>query len=334
MKDEGRRTRDEVVHRGCRKGQIATMLTLFIGLFLTFAMWTANVGKVAMTRTSTSNAGDAGTLAAASFMASGGNVVNDINEQMKLAFSLWSLIHSVCGSAVPCIPYPNFGYGAVSQAAFIAAQAARVAQAAMAAQQAESAAEDVLRRFAYINGGIDDPIPKRFSDFLDAEQGDLPDEYVWTDRQWSAPAGGTKEVENTFEIVASDIIAPVPAPVPFIVQWGFCDGGATFPCGPWTCCLITFAGVIRAPAFRAIWPEPSSMVMDGNGKVNVTIRRIEPDADLRLWTMRYHDPNVSQDQGIISKSRASYGGGFTIPWPSPVDDEYDDVHLEAVGGGG
>jgi len=52
--------------------------------------------------------------------------------------------------------------------------------------------------------------------------------------------------------------------------------------------------------------------------------------------MRYRDPQAttSEQDGIISKSRVSYGRGMTIPYPAPSDDEYDDVHLKAVGGGG
>jgi len=65
--------------------------------------------------------------------------------------------------------------------------------------------------------------------------------------------------------------------------------------------------------------------IDDEGTVDVTTTRFEPDADLRLWKMRYRDPDTPGG-GVTSSATAEYGGGS----PLPFDGETYEGHLESV----
>jgi hypothetical protein len=67
-------------------------------------------------------------------------------------------------------------------------------------------------------------------------------------------------------------------------------------------------------------------ISGGDGVVSVSATRVEPGSDLRLWNMRYHDPNSGQD-GIQSIGSASFGGGSTKP---PFGGKDYDVRLEST----
>ena len=68
-----------------KKGQAAPLLIMLVAVVLVAMMVVFNTGKVALNRTDTQNASDAGALAAASWLASGQNYISDTSEVMFYA---------------------------------------------------------------------------------------------------------------------------------------------------------------------------------------------------------------------------------------------------------
>src|SRR3989338_2579498 len=93
---------EEARRRGrSRSGQIAVAFFVVIALILLLAAMTMNLGEVARLRTTTANAADAGSLAGASWVASGEN------EAAIIAEAMW--INDLLVQAIFLIPFcPNW----------------------------------------------------------------------------------------------------------------------------------------------------------------------------------------------------------------------------------
>jgi hypothetical protein len=79
------------------RGQIAVMFVVFMALILLLVAATMNLGEVALLKTGTANAADAGALAGASWVASG------TNELAKIAQGMWINVYAV--QAIFTIPF-------------------------------------------------------------------------------------------------------------------------------------------------------------------------------------------------------------------------------------
>jgi len=94
--------REEMTSQPRIRGQVAVSFLVLMGFLILLVRITINVGQMALVRTETSNAADAGALAGASWMASGEN------EAAWVARKMWDAIHMTRALyMVPICPAPE-----------------------------------------------------------------------------------------------------------------------------------------------------------------------------------------------------------------------------------
>ena len=267
------------LHAHCR-GQIATLLTLAIALGLMFTMAATNVGKVALFRTNTSNAADAGALAAVSWLSSADNAIKQLSTDMFEAY----VVHFASQVATFFYPYPFPALGYAFNAAFAAGQFAR-----------------------YVYPGIKD--------------GNLAHDRAKADAVAYAQANSGMGPQERGQFIVQVGNVPTPTPIPIVGPVVFFSCEPPFTPSLASCCIL---GCMHPPCCLPPTPWPDAVlafivdIAGDEGTVSVTTTRTQPDADLRLWTMRYG--------AVTSSATGWYGGGS----PAPFGGSTYKARLEAV----
>ncbi len=287
---------------GDKDGQVAPFLIVILVVLLMATMVTVNIGKIGLTKTRTSNAADAGALAGASIMANGLNAIGDISAQM-LADSLAA--EAVIASGTLNCAYVPYYLGATN-----IAQYAMFAYAWRLGSMSIDEAGRAARQLAFSNVGIDQAKEPRgsnedyetwvkkdspFQQWMHAE-GYVSGYYSWADKQ-----GGENSVR--VDIGGPDDFNLLPTPLPL-------TGSCRFPCPPHGICvlgiyaLINFANIIEAT--------------NDEDPIQLTVTRVEPEADLGLWQMRYA---AAGEEGISSYAEGRAYGGSVAPFGSDYDSQ-------------
>ena len=343
------------------RGQIAIYLTLVIAIALVLTMVMVNIGKISMSRTNTSNASDAAALAAASMLASGDNVIKDLSRVMFIIYTVWMATQLARWLIAPYDYLWTAIFAQVSFTILQMNFYYNIADGSGAKQvgkQAAEAADRQARILAFENANIDDPHSEDVRAFfrkMADDPGYRPPDYSWRDQP--------DQEENTVKVNINGISTLHPIIIPGPVIFGACfpppncyKPGPDVPVAdiveavapPDAAALASLLGSITASigentsTCMCCWPPydecipqippimtlgmgvPMFMIVpNDSGRVTVTTTRIEPDANLRLWQMRYRNPN-GLEEGISSRATASYGGGSM-----PVGSSYD-VRMENV----
>lgn len=322
-----------------KKGQIAPFMIAIIVVLIMAIMVTVNIGKVGLTKTNTANAADAGALAGSTMHANTLNSLADTNTSMiaeYLATEVAFLLPlSICDEWMRYVGY----------LAFVAAQTAQYALAWSNADRQYKEAESAAKQFAFMNSGIDEAKPRlegeTYEAYLERESkfgqwmkddGYESGIYAWTDKDGK---------ENSFrvDVDASGFPGLIPMPMVLVgVNWdwiGWCDPEeGCNPCVADTlkyveCLLKAEANPTTYTMFHTpltckmfVWtfiayPVPIAYiggVVDNSPELTVTTTRIEPNADLGLWEMKYGS--------VSSQAKAKSSGGSVGPIPDPGYDSY------------
>ena len=199
-----------------REGQIAPFMIAIIVVLIMALMVTANIGKIALTKTHTANAADAGTLAGSTTHANTLNNLADTNTAMIAEYLSTEALFLV--TSLLEIEAPRF----LAYWAFIVAQSAQFVLAWTTAYKGYNDARSVARQFAFMNAGIDESkerLPgESYESYLQREskfgqwmkeKGYESGRYTWTDKNGK---------QNSFnaEVEAPDFPGLIPTPGVFV----------------------------------------------------------------------------------------------------------------------
>ena len=335
--------------RNKKKGQIAPFMIAVIVILLIALMVTVNLGKISLTKTDTANAADAGALAGASTHANSLNAIADINSLMIADY--------LSNQAAFLIPI-NMCKGKwryVQYLAFVAAQTAMFIQSWDLGGTSYESARNSARQLAFSNVGIDEAKPRQgnetyeewlkresnFGQWMDKNSYEKDDNepvtYSWEDKK-----GGQNSVTVTTD--APDFPGLIPEPGLLVGLFTYTIG----PCSPKKCmpCVldqslyfICYTDGLIPPVFTISFPKlccsckiitllgypvPIAFIFnikEDEPEIQVTVNRIEPEADLGLWRMKYESQGET-GKGITSRSAAKSSGGRVGPVPAPDYDSY------------
>jgi len=197
-----------------RKSQIAVFLIVAVVVLLMAVMVTVNIGKIALTKTRTGNASDAGCLAGCSIHSITLNVIAWQNTKMFQEYcaelALFAVPKTICQE-------PKWR---AEWAIWDAAQAAWYGYIwDQIGSPGYQAAEDTAKQFAYSNSGVDEAkvrLPfepyltwlqrkSTFEEWMDDERYKHQGSYKWTDTQ-----GGANEVDVDVEAPHFPGLIPEP----------------------------------------------------------------------------------------------------------------------------
>jgi hypothetical protein len=336
-------------HRGRKRGQITPFLIAVIAILLIAIMVTVNLGKISMTKTHTANAADAGALAGASTHTNTLNAIADRNSMM-----IANYLANQIAFLIP-ITMCMWGWRYAQYLAFIAMQATMFATAWDDGSTGYREARNFARQLAFSNAAIDEAKPRnpgesyeawlqrksRFEQWMDDKRYERNDNDPVT-YSWEDGRGGQNSVTVTTD--APDF--PGLIPMPGVLQGTFRD--VIGPCG-WGClpCIpqveayeVCYAAALIPPVFSIgiapfccscvistflVYPVPIAFIADirdDDPEITVTVNRIEPEAGLGLWRMRYESQGSPPGTGITSSSTAKSSGGRVGPVPDPDYDSY------------
>lgn len=295
-------------HRIRKKGQITPFLIAVIVILLSAIMLTVNVGKVSMTKTNTANAADAGALAGASIMATTLCGIKDTSTNMYMETVTVQAILISC--MLPC------GGAMALWAAHLALQISQVALIQFQTiPDAMDAADDSAKQLAFSNAGIDEAKPRNpgetyeawlqrksnFTEWMD-DEGYKSGSYIWNDTVKYGQSPTASPVPNSV-LVDVDTPSWTVVPLPGFVSW------IAQPC-IFGCCCFGIGFMIWAIA----------AVTGDNDPIEVAVTRVEPNANLGLWNMTYHEGDT-EEEGITSSAEAHAHGGMVLPFSPDYDSE-------------
>lgn len=291
-----------------KKSQISSFLIAVLVILLIVIMVTVNLGKMSLTKTNTSNAADAGTLAGASTMANGLNTIKDISTAMFADFITTQIAFAFC---------PECFIAFVIYWVHIASQWAMYALAWKVALDTLKAAKESSLQLAFSNAGIDEVKPRKgketyeewlkrksnFEQWMDTK-GYKSGLYRWSEglKYGQTASAGDNKVRVKSK-PPSWIVVPLPGLIWFQgsgmdVCCAFCN------CEP----LLTLWGI--------------AAVIGATDPIKLTVTRVEPDINLGLWKMRYRKAG---EAGISSNSKAHAHGGCVLPFCPDYDSELTDA---------
>jgi len=305
---------------------MAVILVLFMAM--------TNIGMVAIERTHTANAADAGALAGASWLASNSNNAAAISFAMSSAYVLYEIQAAITAFA----PLYNHREALDMWTAFLGGQWSLIEISMNSSSLAYNAAQSSAYTYAFINAGIDGKHldeDKDLGEWLDAQRDDEgkwvgDDKFPW-DRSPDELDRGYRKVQVKANVPRQSpipLFAPLtifyyepppvcvpdtpcaPVPVSFFVPKGIKYVVEV----PWlnVTTLPTTTPPVPMPFLPALAFSPSSISltndgMEGDDEVKVTVTHTAESADLRLFQMAYHP----EYQPIESKATARYGGQGT-----------------------
>lgn len=325
-----------------QRGQMAVMFAVFIALIITLAAMTMNLGEVAKLKTTTANAADAGSLAAASWVASGENEAGLIAQGMWVNWLITMLVF-LLPFCWPCIT------GFLIAASYAMTQAALHDAADTAMERAWQNGQSAAVLTAIQNATIDDPsgaVRAQIKALTGQRPIPTPAVLNW---QRQGADGVMRNSSLTIEVAMSAVpTLDTSMWGPNMICWSPCiwkccwptfgwggtSGGAvqgmeaetvltgnlslTSGGGGWWSGLV--GGVMKAlPGFcktcfpiiiplGAIGFGPPDGIDNGNGVVTVRVtHQREGGGDLRFWTTQYQ-PVVSQAQARHTEADTGFGG--------------------------
>lgn len=293
-----------------KKSQISSFLIAVLVILLIVIMVTVNLGKMSLTKTNTSNAADAGTLAGASTMANGLNTIKDISEAMLADFIATQIVLIACKVSCPSAIW--------IWRAHLASQLALYAMAWKVARDTLKAAKESSLQLAFSNAGIDEAKPRKgketyeewlkrksnFEQWMDTK-GYKSGLYRWSEglKYGQTASAGDNEVRVSSKPPSWGVI-----PLPGVIFWI-----AWVPCHKGECCVCFGVGT-------TLW---GIAAVTGDTKpIKLTVTRVEPDINLGLWKMRYRKAGQA---GISSNSKAHAYGGCVLPFCPDYDSELTDA---------
>lgn len=315
-----------------REGQIAPFMIAIIVVLIMALMVTVNIGKVGITKTNTANASDAGALAGSTTHANTLNALADTNTAMIAEYLAMQVMFLLPFTI--CIGWARY----VAYLAFVAAQITQFILAWLDATKGYDEAEKLAKQLAFMNAGIDEPKSRldgesyeaylqrdsRFGQWM-KDEGYESGYYSWTNKQGR---------ENSVRVDVDAPSFPGLLPMPMILIGIYMDFiGPCIPphCMPCIANVITyidcFASAEIPPAFLVgvtpiacpsvvftffAYPVPVAwiaMIIKDNPEITVTTTRVEPNANLGIWEMRYGN--------ISSQAKARSSGGSVGPIPDP-----------------
>ncbi len=239
------------------KGQLAPFFIVILAVIIIMALVTANLSKVALTRTETSNAVDAGSIAAGSIMATVFNSVAKQNAQME--FSFWSSFTAISVSFTIAISALAFalGFGCVEPCASLTAAniawwttlAIGISVLALKliqyytlqiikdkiAKKGWEGAVKAGHQFVFFNSGIGQKLkegPQRddFRNFMNTVVGSVPTyTYSWQDGQGRAHnVTSTVTIDKVNKFKMQTTLLPSLAITAFLIAAGLLAGKASF----------------------------------------------------------------------------------------------------------
>lgn len=307
--------KNNYVKRRAQGGQIAPFLIAVIVILITAIMVAVNLGKIALNKTTTANAADAGALAGASTMANALNSLKDMSTDTFMATTTTQAILGIC--LLECTD------AIVSWIATITANWAWFAYIELkvvpdSLEQAETAA----KQLAFSNAGIDETKARqsgetyedwlkrdsRFSQWMTDENYTSEDTYEWfdSDTKYGQESKSSSQRRNAVTVsvdMPNWTAFPLSMPL-FYLAWE-CVG--PWCCGPFECCNCYGAAAIA-------WGL--SVVTGAEDPIKVRVSQVEPENNLGLWTMRYS--KQGQDN-ITSSAEAQAYGGSVLPHGSDYD---------------
>lgn len=251
-----------MISRLRKRGQIASFMIAVIVILLIGMMVTVNLGKVAMNKTHTANAADAGALAGSSGYNSTLNNLAYQNWLMVTAYLgeaivfLWPI--SICSENVRFIEW-NMYWVTASVDYYLAWKAG---------DEGYEEARNSARQLALVNSGIDQPKASReggesykewltkkseFEEYMDREDYREDDSgtiyYNWTDQEKYGQSDSAGKNLVKVEVDGPDF--PGLIPMPMVLVGLFMDGPFA-PCVP-VCSHACLSCVICSAALMTYW---------------------------------------------------------------------------------
>lgn len=298
-----------------KKGQAAPLLILLIAVILVAMMVVFNTGKVALNRTDTQNAADAGALAAASWLASGQNYIADTSEVMLAASLGFIAMMAALGAGMA------FWYaGGVAQIidlyyAFCAYQIAQMIIAYRGGKQACEQADSQGKAYAFYNAGVDEyRQPEEGEDYAGYRDrdGDFSQwlqskgyesgVYSWEDTKYRYYDSRSNQWITYKEDQTNQVRVAVDSPSDFTLYPGALPGFSI----SWQ---MTWSGpTIFAWVYFLVIPAWIVAMSPSSPKATVTVSRQEPDPDLGLWKLNI--PDITSGASAKTTGSSMLGGDY------------------------
>jgi len=274
-----------------------------------------NTGKVALNRTDTQNASDAGALAASSWLASGQNYIADISEVMFAAslgfiamMAFLAAIHAFWDAdGVESIIVLFYG--------FCAFQLTQMIMAYNGGKQACDQADSQGKAYAFYNAGVDEykqpedgedyaSYFERDSDFSQwlKNKGYESGVYQWDDTKYQYYDSRSQDWVVYKEDTSNEVRVSVDAPDSFMLYPGALPGFSI----SWH---RTSSGiVVYAWVYFLVVPAWIIAMSPSNPDVTVTTTRQEPDPDLGLWQLNI--PDITSGASAKTTGSSMLGGDY------------------------
>ncbi len=295
-----------------RKGQAAPLLIMLIAVVLVAMIVVFNTGKVALNRTDTQNASDAGALAAASWLASGQNYIADTSEVMFAASLGFIAMMLILGWAQVFRESPAPIYALVI--AFCAAQIVQMVMAYRGGKQACDQADSQGKAYAFYNAGVDQyKEPEEgedyasylerdsdFSQWLQAK-GYESGVYQWNDTKYQYYDSRNQEWVVYKEDTSNEVRVSVDVPSSFSLYPGVLPGISFW----WT---EADGSLVPHPAPFVVIPAWIIKMSPSNPDVTVVTTRKEPDPDLGLAKLNI--PDITSGASAKTTGGSMLGGDY------------------------